>query len=83
MRPDLGWAVHNYVFAPHNSTTRQRICEAVYDSLERLEPRIADLSVEVTEDPNSVDRLNVKIRYKIRTVNTVYNMVYPFYLQGS
>ncbi len=83
MRPDFGCAVHNYVFAPNNSTTRQRIRDAVYDALDRHEPRITDLNVDVTEDAKLVDRLNVKIRYKIRTVNTVFNMVYPFYLQGS
>lgn len=83
MRPDFGCSVHNYVFSPNNSSTRQRIREAVFDALNIQEPRITDLNVDVTEDPKNVDRLNVKIRYKIRTVNTVFNMVYPFYLQGS
>lgn len=75
--------IHEYVFAPNNSNTHTKIREAVKDALETNEPRIQDVEVEVKGDPNEIDRLNVRVKYRIRTINSIHNLVYPFYLQGS
>ncbi|MFM7204856.1 MAG: GPW/gp25 family protein [Myxococcota bacterium] len=83
MRPAFGCRIHEYVFAPNNSNTHTKIREAVKDALETNEPRIQDVEVEVKGDPNEIDRLNVRVKYRIRTINSIHNLVYPFYLQGS
>lgn len=82
-RPGFGCRIHEFVFAPNNLQTRQSIRDAVLQSLIRWERRIEDISVDVTTDPRDIDHLEVDIRYKIRTTNSAYNLVYPFYLQGS
>ena len=43
------------------------------------EPRIDQVTVNVVADPPN-GRLNIDIRYRIRSINTFYNLVYPFYL---
>lgn len=83
MRPDFGCRIHEYVFAPNNSNTHLAIKDAVITALTSFERRIENVEVEVLPDPRQIDRLNVNVKYSIRTVNSQYNLVYPFYLQGS
>ena len=44
------------------------------------EPRIDNIAVKGDAQPK-VGQLNLDIRYRVRTTNTFYNLVYPFYLQ--
>jgi hypothetical protein len=83
MRPTFGCRIHEYVFAPNNSNTHLAIREAVREALIQWEQRIENIEVDVQADARQIDRLNVNVRYTIRTVNSIYNLVYPFYLQGS
>ena len=52
MRPEFGCAIHDYVFAPADATTGGQIAHEVRLSLERWEPRIDVLAVEVDTDPD-------------------------------
>lgn len=83
MRPSFGCRVHEYVFAPNNSSTHANIRDAVFEALKTNENRIEDIVVDVKPDSDDLDRVNVKITFKVRTVNHTQNLVYPFYLQGS
>lgn len=83
MRPTFGCRIHEYVFFPNNSATHVKIRDAVSEALEQNEPRLQDVEVEVNGDPQEIDRLNVRVKYKIRSINSIHNLVYPFYLQGS
>ena len=44
------------------------------------EPRIDGVEVTVNADPPR-GLMTIEIRYRVRTTNTFYNLVYPFYLQ--
>ena len=83
MRPTFGCRIHEYVFYPNNSATHVKIRDAVREALEVNEPRLQDVEVDVKGDPHEIDRLNVRVKYRIRTINSIHNLVYPFYLQGS
>jgi phage baseplate assembly protein W len=80
MVPDFGCGIHDYVFAPNNSMTQGNITHAVRQALTQWEPRIdvLDVNVDGTSEPNM---LVIRVDYRIRANNTVYNLVYPFYLQ--
>lgn len=80
MVPDFGCGIHDYVFAPNNSVTQGNITHAVRLALTQWEPRIdvLDVNVDGSTEPNM---LVIRVDYRIRANNTVYNMVYPFYLQ--
>jgi hypothetical protein len=46
------------------------------------EPRIDSVSVAVSADAPR-GRLMLDVHYRVRTTNTFYNLVYPFYLMEA
>jgi len=80
MRPEFGCAIHDYVFAPADATTGGQIAYEVRLSLERWEPRIDVLSVEVDTDPDDDATLWIDISYEHRGTNDPRNLVFPFYV---
>jgi len=81
MRPDFGAGLEALVFEPVNTTTMALVQQRVQEGLITWEPRINVNSVEVTTDPVAHNTLNISIGYTVRSTNTFYNLVYPFYLQ--
>ena len=79
MRPEFGCAVHDYVFAPADATTAGRIAYEVQASLERWEPRIDVVDVDVNLDASDASILYIDISYAIRGTNDPRNLVFPFY----
>jgi uncharacterized protein len=80
MVPDFGCGIHDYVFAPNTAATQGNIAHAVRLALTQWEPRIdvLDVSVDGSTQPNM---LLIRVDYRIRANNALYNLVYPFYLQ--
>jgi phage baseplate assembly protein W len=83
MRPDFGCGIYEMVFGVSSSTTASEAAEEVRDALVSFEPRIDVLGVEVASGGDGGEVLYVSIDYQIRATNTVFNLVYPFYLEGS
>jgi phage baseplate assembly protein W len=81
MRPDFGAGLNEFVFEPINTTTMALIQQRVEESLITWEPRIRVQNVAVTAPDAALGQLNVSIDYQVRSTNTFYNLVYPFYLQ--
>ena len=79
MRPDFGAGLQALVFEPINTTTMALVRHRVEEALIVWEPRIDRITVQVEADPPQ-GRLMIEIRYRVRTTNTFYNLVYPFYL---
>jgi hypothetical protein len=52
----------------------------VEDALIRWEPRIDLEEVEVQSDPDQQELLLISVSYRVRTTDSRYNLVYPFYL---
>ena len=80
MRPEIGCAVHEYVFAPADASTAGAIGDAVRTSLRFWEPRIELDDVVVEFDGVEQGRLLIDIRYRIRGDNDPRNLVFPFYV---
>jgi uncharacterized protein len=81
MRPDFGCGIHNYVFAPNNVRTAGLIRFTVEDALNRWEPRIDLEEVQVQADPGNAAVMLISITYRVKSTDSRYNMVYPFYLE--
>lgn len=80
MRPDFGCGIHDLVFAPNNTGTAGLARFYVEDALVRWEPRIDLEEVEVQADPTEPELLLISVSYQVRTTDSRYNLVYPFYL---
>jgi hypothetical protein len=80
MRPDFGAGLRALVFEPINTHTMALARYRVEQALTLWEPRIDSIAVKVTAQP-ARGLLQIEVRYRVRTTNTFYNLVYPFYLQ--
>ncbi|HMK56397.1 MAG TPA: GPW/gp25 family protein [Dissulfurispiraceae bacterium] len=84
MRPDFGCGIHDLVFAPINTATVTLVQNSVREALTVYEPRIELDKVEVLADKADEGKLIVNIDYRMRSTNSRFNLVYPFYLkEGS
>ena len=81
MRPTFGCGIHEYVFAPINTTTRGNIAHQVREALVTWEPRIDVVDVRVEAPPDADNLLLIRVDYRIRANNAFFNMVYPFYIR--
>jgi phage baseplate assembly protein W len=82
MRPDFGAGLNAFVFEPINTTTLEALRKRVQDSLVDWEPRIDVQSVKLTTDASPGERgiVWIDVTYRVRTTNTLRNLVYPFYI---
>ena len=80
MRPEFGCAVHDYVFAPADASTAGDIAYAVRVALDRWEPRIELVDVNVRFDAVDNGTLYVDVHYSVLGTNDPRNLVFPFYL---
>ncbi|HYH04522.1 MAG TPA: GPW/gp25 family protein [Bacillota bacterium] len=81
MRPDFGSDLNQLVFRSNDTATTALITLYTKDALLQWEPRIEVLDVAVTADGTEDNRLNIAIEYRIKSLNTKHNLVYPFYLE--
>lgn len=82
MRPDFGCGIHDLVFGVNNAGTASRAATEVRQALLRWEPRVEVLDTQVSTEGNG-EVLVVRIEYRVRATNNVFNLVYPFYLERS
>jgi hypothetical protein len=80
MRPEFGAGLRALAFEPINTTTLALARHQVEEALTLWEPRIDNVTVNVTADPPQ-GKLMIEIQYRVRLTNTFYNLVYPFYMQ--
>lgn len=83
MRPDFGCGIHEYVFETMSVATVGLMETSVREALTRWEPRIdvSDVTVDQEKGTAGSGRLLVHIRYRVRSTNNEFNLVYPFYLK--
>jgi phage baseplate assembly protein W len=80
MRPHFGCSVHDYVFESVDASTVGRLERAVRLALDRWEPRIEILGIDVDVGRAERGELPIEITYRLRATNDVRNLVYPFYV---
>jgi len=80
MRPDFGCGIHDLVFQPNTAALRGSVQVRVRESLVKWEPRIDVTDVRVETDPRAAHHLIVRIDYRVRANNALFNLVYPFFL---
>ena len=81
MRPEFGAGLREFVFEPLNQTTCQKVKARVTEALVQWEPRIDVVNVDVRIDRSQPNLLQAAMTYRLRSTNTLQNLVYPFYLE--
>jgi hypothetical protein len=81
MRPEFGCGIWELVMEANTAQLHGRVQTRVREALVRWEPRIDVLDVRVESPPEQRNVLFIRIDYRIRSNNSLYNLVYPFFLQ--
>lgn len=80
-RPSFGVGLRRWLFASNTIELRTQIARAIEEALERDEPRIRLLDVNVETPARQPTVLRIAISYEIRALPGARNLVFPFYLQ--
>jgi phage baseplate assembly protein W len=80
MRPDFGCGIHDLVFDTLTDELLGRVRAEVAQALATWEPRIDVLGVAARQDPDERVRLLIEIAYRVRSTNSRFNLVFPFYV---
>lgn len=80
MRPEFGCAIHDHVFSAATPATLNLIESSVREALVQWEPRIDVEAVDARTDDAEPNVVRIEIEYRVRTTNSLSNMVYPFYI---
>ncbi|WP_274919552.1 GPW/gp25 family protein [Streptomyces sp. WZ-12] len=80
MRPEFGCNVHSLLFAPLDATTAGQAVYETQTALERWEPRIEVDHIGIATDDTTPGLMYIDIRYRIRSTNSIRNLVFPFYV---
>jgi phage baseplate assembly protein W len=81
MRPDFGCGIHDLIFDAVSDDLLGRVLGEVSSALARWEPRIDVLDVQAQPDRDDPIRLLIQIDYRVRSTNSRFNLVFPFYVQ--
>lgn len=87
MRPDFGCGIHELVFGLNNQANAGLAAYHVEQALTRWEPRIELLKVSAAPGrgqsngaASNGEHLIISIDYRVIATNSIFNLVYPFYL---
>lgn len=80
MRPDFGCGVQSFVFGLTDTTTLKLFETEVLEAIVAWEPRVHNVEVKISFDPDNAAKLLVNIQYVVRATNNLFNQVFPFYL---
>jgi phage baseplate assembly protein W len=85
MRPEFGCGIHDYVFESVDAYLVGRLEQEVRYALDRWEPRIDVLTVELSVEPATEggvlnELVVIDISYRLRATSDIRNLVYPFYV---
>jgi len=84
LRPDYGCNLDELVFEPLTTTFKTYIKDLVSTAILYHEPRIDVNRIELDDTGELEGRILISIDYTIRSTNSRYNFVYPFYkTQGT
>lgn len=81
MHPDFGCRLRDYCFQIFDSSVATQIKGCVQSAVLLFEPRVDIESIDVEKDDSSdISCIRITLNYIVRSTNTRYNLVYPFYI---
>lgn len=80
MREEFGCGLYDLVFDANTAALHGLVQENIRAALTRWEPRIDVLGVRAEAPPAQRNLLLIHVDYRVRANNTIFNLVYPYYL---
>ena len=83
LRYDYGCNLDELVFEPLTTTFKTYIKDLISTAILYYEPRIAVNKIELDDTEEVEGKILISIDYTVRSTNSRYNYVYPYYLTES
>jgi phage baseplate assembly protein W len=83
MRPDYGCNLDELVFEPLTTTFKTYIQDLIATAILYYEPRIDVNKITLDSDGELEGRILISIDYTVRSTNSRFNFVFPFYKTES
>ena len=83
MNEEYGCDLHSIQFEEINQGLVNQLTALVTDAILFHEPRVTLDRVDVSEDRNENGRLLISVGYTVRSSNSRFNMVFPFYVNEA
>ena len=80
MLEDFGGSLANFQFEQVSLRLLEDIKDYVSSTIQKHEPRVRLENVAIETDTQQEGRLLVQLRYTVRSTNSTFNLVYPFYV---
>ncbi len=82
MQPKFGCSLDELLFEPLTTTFQTYIKDLIETAILYFEPRI-DVNKITLYDNTLEGKIDIDIEYTVRSTNSRYNLVYPFYTQTT
>jgi uncharacterized protein len=84
LQPKYGCDMKELVFEPLTTTLKTFMTDKIKTAIAFYEPRIEVEKIEMTDNEELEGKIIIDIYYKVRTTNSRYNYVVPFYkIEGT
>ena len=83
MRPEYGCYLYQLIFSPNDDTTAGLAIYYVQRAIELWEPRIDIMTLDAGRNPESADRLDVTLEYRLRATQQVDLLTFSVSLAGE
>lgn len=83
MQDDFGCDLNNVLFDEMDQGMINTLTSLISDSILYYEPRISLDHLSVSESETQQGLLLISLEYTVRTTNSRFNMVFPFYINES
>ena len=83
LQEDYGSDLSRYLFEEIDRELIQNLTSLISDAILYHEPRIHLDDLEISEAGAEVGLLLIKLNFTVRSTNSRFNMVYPFYLSEA
>lgn len=83
MLENFGCDLNRFLFEEISQSLVNGLNSLIRDSILYYEPRIDVARISVDESKESLGVLEISIEYTVRSTNSRFNMVFPFYLNEA
>jgi len=83
MQDEFGCDLHGVLFEEVDQSLINTVNSMIADAILYHEPRITLDQLDVTESPAEQGLLLISLEYTVRSTNSRFNMVYPFYINEA
>lgn len=81
MQPLHGCSLQDFLFEPLTTALITRMTDRIERAIITFEPRIRVLRIVIEDLVVLEGKVNIHVHYEIKSTNSRYNLVYPFYIE--